>query len=417
MSSIGLGLRRENRRLIAGRGWKAVFHLGIRNASYRPGRSLLCVCLIAAATFVIVSVEAFRQDPGKISMDKASGTGGFSLYAESVIPVLHDLNTQAGKDALNLSAREAAALKEVQFTQFRFRPGDDASCLNLYTPQEPRILGVPKAFLTAGRFSFRDSLAATPEEKRNPWLLLETKPGDTTVPAIGDANTIRYILQRALGDEIVVRRANGESVRLRLVAALRDSLFQSELLISDENFLRYFPEQEGSRFFMIDAPIERAGEVTRTLEEGLADLGFDVSRSSDRLAAYHRVENTYLSTFQSLGGLGLILGTIGLATVLLRNVIERRSELALLRAVGFRRETLAGLIVAENTVLMLLGLLAGTLCALVAITPALISRGGTVPIGSLLLTLGGVLVVGLGASAWAALAAFRAPLLPALRGD
>jgi len=366
---------------------------------------------------VIVSVEAFRQDPGKISIDKASGTGGFSLYAESVIPVLHDLNTQAGKEALSLSPHEAAALKDVQFTQFRFRPGDDASCLNLYAPQEPRILGVPKAFLTAGRFSFRDSLAATPEEQRNPWLLLETKPGDTAVPAIGDANTIRYILRRALGDEIVVRRANGESVRLRLVAALRDSLFQSELLISDENFLRCFPEQEGSRFFMIDAPIERAGEVTRTLEEGLADLGFDVSRSSDRLAAYHRVENTYLSTFQSLGGLGLILGTIGLATVLLRNVIERRSELALLRAVGFRREALAGLIVAENTVLMLLGLVAGSLCALVAIAPALISRGGTVPVGPLLLTLGGVLVVGLGASAWAALAAFRAPLLPALRGD
>jgi ABC-type antimicrobial peptide transport system permease subunit len=201
------------------------------------------------------------------------------------------------------------------------------------------------------------------------------------------------------------------------VAALRDSLFQSELLISDENFLRCFPEQEGSRFFMIDAPIERAGEVTRTLEEGLADLGFDVSRSSDRLAAYHRVENTYLSTFQSLGGLGLILGTIGLATVLLRNVIERRSELALLRAVGFRREALAGLIVAENTVLMLLGLVAGSLCALVAIAPAVISRGWAVPVGPLLLTLGGVLVVGMGASTVAALAAFRAPLLPALRGD
>jgi putative ABC transport system permease protein len=302
-------------------------------------------------------------------------------------------------------------------TPFRFRPGDDASCLNLYAPQEPRILGVPKAFLTAGRFSFQDSIAGTPEGKRNPWLLLDTQPGDAVVPAIGDANTIRYILQRALGQEIVVRRANGESIRLRLVAALRDSLFQSELLISEENFLRFFPEQEGYRFFMIDAPLARAADVTRTLEEGLADLGFDVSRSRDRLAAYHRVENTYLSTFQSLGGLGLILGTIGLATVLLRNVIERRPELALLRAVGFRRGALAGLIVAENALLMLLGLVAGSVGALVAIAPALMSRGGTVPVTPLLLMLGAVLMVGLGASALAALAVFRAPLLPALRGE
>jgi putative ABC transport system permease protein len=417
LSSIALGLRRDRRKLVAGRGWKAVFHLGTRNAGYRPGRSLLCISLIASATFVIVSVEAFRHDPGKISMDKASGIGGFPLYAESALPVLHDLNTEAGKEALSLSSREADALEGVRFTQFRFRPGDDASCLNLYAPQEPRILGVPKAFLTAGRFSFQDSMAGTPEEERNPWLLLDTKPGDAVVPAIGDANTIRYILQRALGDEIVVRRGNGESIRLRLAAALKDSLFQGELLISEENFLRVFPEQEGYRFFMIDAPLARAVEVTRTLEEGLADLGFDVSRSSDRLAAYHRVENTYLSTFQSLGGLGLVLGTIGLATVLLRNVIERRPELALLRAVGFRRKALAGLIVAENALLMLLGLLAGSVCALVAIAPALMSKGGTVPVAPLLLTLGAVLIVGLGASALAALTAFRAPLLPALRGE
>jgi len=32
----------------------------------------------------------------------------------------------------------------------------------------------------------------------------------------------------------------------------------------------------------------------------------------EKLAAFHRVENTYLSTFQALGGLGLLLGTLGL---------------------------------------------------------------------------------------------------------
>jgi ABC-type lipoprotein release transport system permease subunit len=62
--------------------------------------------------------------------------------------------------------------------------------------------------------------------------------------------------------------------------------------------------------------------------------------TEERLANFHRVENTYLSTFQMLGGLGLILGTLGMAAVLLRNVLERRRELALLRAVGLRLQTL-----------------------------------------------------------------------------
>jgi hypothetical protein len=37
-------------------------------------------------------------------------------------------------------------------------------------------------------------------------------------------------------------------------------------------------------------------------------------RTQRKLAAFHRVENTYLATFQALGALGLLLGTLGLGT-------------------------------------------------------------------------------------------------------
>ena len=66
------------------------------------------------------------------------------------------------------------------------------------------------------------------------------------------------------------------------------------------------------------------------------------------MAGLLAVQNTYLSTFQSLGGLGLLLGTFGLATVQLCNVLERRGELALLRAAGFRRRTLVELVLLES---------------------------------------------------------------------
>src|SRR5205823_1837634 len=119
-------------------------------------------------------------------------------------------------------------------------------------------------------------------------------------------------------------------VRLRMVGALRDSIVQSEFLISEQNFVRAFPSQEGYRFFLIDTKPENGMQVTRLLEQSLSDYGFDVSPTSDRLASFHRVENTYLSTFQTLGSLGLILGTAGLAAVMLRNILERRRELAVL---------------------------------------------------------------------------------------
>jgi ABC-type antimicrobial peptide transport system permease subunit len=204
---------------------------------------------------------------------------------------------------------------------------------------------------------------------------------------------------------------------LRLVAALSDSIFQGELLISEANFLRLFPDQAGYRFFLIGSPPARSAEVTASLERSLADYGFDVTSTANRLAAYHQVENTYLSTFQTLGALGLLLGTVGLAAVLARNVLERRRELALLSAVGYRRSNLAAMILAENALILIGGLAIGATCALIAIIPAIASRGGHVAALSMASWLGIILVTGLAAVSAATLVMVRQPLLASLRSE
>jgi len=115
------------------------------------------------------------------------------------------------------------------------------------------------------------------------------------------------------------------------------------------------------------------------LETALQSFGMDTEQVSRRLADFLAVQNTYLSTFQMLGGLGLLVGTFGLAAVMMRNVLERRSEIALLRALGFRSGKILWLIVAENTLLLLWGLLSGTVAAMVAMLPHLKSTGADVP--------------------------------------
>ena len=53
----------------------SVPQVGFRNASYRPGRSVLCIALIASAAFIIVAVDAFRREGGGNVLDRAGGTG------------------------------------------------------------------------------------------------------------------------------------------------------------------------------------------------------------------------------------------------------------------------------------------------------------------------------------------------------
>src|SRR4029450_4016161 len=104
-------------------------------------------------------------------------------------------------------------------------------------------------------------------------------------------------------------------------------LFQGELLVGERHFSTAFPDEEGYRFFLLDVPPARESALTEALESRLSDFGMDVSSTAARLAEYHRVENTYISTFQALGALGLVLGTVGLGAVLLPHPFERPREL------------------------------------------------------------------------------------------
>jgi ABC-type lipoprotein release transport system permease subunit len=375
----------------------SIVALGLRSVRYRPGRSVLCIALIASATFVIASLDAFRRD------GTSAGTGGFQLYANAELPLIHDPNTESARAALNLTP-----LAGVRFVPFRMRPGDDASCLNLYQPRNPRILAPPPAFLRTAHFVFQSVEGGAP----NPWLLLESRPESGAVPAIADANSLTYALHRKLGEEFDLA-----GVRYRIVAALQDSLFQGELIVSEENFLRLFPDSEGYRFFLIDTSPGQAGAVARALTAALSDYGFAVQPTEALLASYHKVENTYLSTFRALGGLGLLLGTVGLAAVLMRNALERRRELALLRATGYRRRHLFAIVLAENAYLLLMGLATGAACAALATAPAVSARGGHVPVASLAVLLALVAATGIASSAAATAAALRAPLLGALRSE
>ncbi|HEX5603080.1 MAG TPA: ABC transporter permease, partial [Pyrinomonadaceae bacterium] len=275
------------------------------------------------------------------------------------------------------------------------------------------IVAPPDSFIRDNRFTFQNSL----DEKNNPWLLLDRQLEDGAVPVIGDANSLTYVLHLKVGDEMTVDHANGP-LKLRIVAALSDSIFQSELLMSEKNFLRLFPSEEGYRMFLVDVQNkQQAAAVSTLLEERLSDFGFDAVSTEERLANFHRVENTYLSTFQMLGGLGLALGTLGMAAVLLRNVFERRKELALLRAVGYNSSHFAAMVITENVLMLGLGLAVGFVCALLAIAPVLFERGGRLPNISLGLLLLAVLLSGAIASLVATLAALRSPLLPSLRAE
>ena len=166
---------------------------------------------------------------------------------------------------------------------------------------------------------------------------------------------------------------------------------------------------------MVDAPKERVDEVAKGLSEALEDVGFELTPTADRLRAFQAVQNTYLLIFQLLGGLGLLLGSVGLGMVVLRNTLERRSELGLLRAVGWSLESVRALVWREHRTLLALGLVCGVSAALLALAPLVLE--GRIDYLPILLLLASIALSGLLWIALASRAATRGDLLGALRDD
>jgi len=383
-----------------------------RGSSRQPTRSAATVTLLASATFIVVAVAAFRIE-GRLDADRRAGSaGGFAFWGESALPILKDLNTEAGLEAYNLAPSQ---VEGASFVGLRLRDGDDASCLNLSLTTRPRILGLdPRAFASRGAFSFAG--LAKDLSVTNGWMALERRADDNTVPAIADVASLQWALKKKVGDTLELQDGQGKPFQVRIVGAVAQGMLQGNLIIHEREFSRLFPAESGYRVLLVDAPAQRRDLIRANLSRALEDTGLSLTPTVDRLNRFNAVQNTYIGTFQVLGGLGLLLGSIGLGIVVLRNVHERRGEIAIFRAVGFDPSTVRGLILREHSVLVLLGLGLGCLSAAIAVAP-LITNGTGLPWSTLIPTLAAVALNGLFFTWIATRHACRGVVIDALRGE
>ena len=396
--------------------------LAIMSFQRNPLRSTLTIGLVAVACFLIAAVSSFRLTPSE------RGTAGFEWVAQSSQPIHYDLNNLEGQ---KLALGSENQLREgTEISALRLKPGEDASCNNLYQSSQPRILGVNPQFIQefdkgeAGRFAWSASLASTELEKQNPWRLLDSPQphagtAEDPIPVVIDKNTANYSLKIYILNTVKqIDYDSGESIYIRVVGFLENTLLQGSLIISEQDFEKAFPTIGGYQYFLIReqaTPANGSESDIALLEEQLSDQGFDARRADVLLANFMSVQNTYISTFQTLGALGLLLGTFGLAAVQIRSVLERKKELGLMRAIGFQRNTLAKMVVLENAWLLIIGLGIGIFSALFTTIPHWLVGTASAPWLELSLMFSAIITVGLLVGFYASRIISKTPLLESLR--
>lgn len=380
-------------------------HLARLNTARRPTRSLVVVGSLAAGLFLVVSVTAFQKHGSGDWQKRSSPSGGFAFWIETTTPVHRSSTSDSTADILNLGD-ERTKLGDI--LPFRVGTGDDASCFNLNSVTRPRLLATDAAALEQ-RGSF--TIKSTADGIAPSWKSL--REGDT-LRAFIDETTLTWVLKKKPGDRIDYTDEQGNSFPVEIVGTLAGSVFQGSFIVDEQRFLERFPSTGGYQLFLA----ETSNDLTETraiLQRSLTDIGATVTSTPDRLAAFNSVENTYISIFNVLGGLGVILGTAGLGIVTARNLSERRNEFSQLHQIGVSRKIIRSLVIRETRQFILWAIGIGLLAAVISILPALPKTG-------LLMTLGWISALAvmflLTASACAWLAYCKSTLFrPAIASD
>ena len=398
------------RRWLGGR--RDLASLGVRNSARRLGRSLSVIVIMAVGVFMVCGTNAFHQNAASGEAERHLGTGGFQFVGESSLRIFEDLNDPGARELYALDDGDL----DFSVVSFRVRDGEEASCLNLNQVQRPRLMAVdPEELAQREAFTFQAKRGG--DGQGSPWGLLSQALEDGAIPGIMDYNSATYALKVQLGEEITYEDEPGRALRVRLVGLVQNSLLQGSVIISEDNYLKAFPSAGGYRYFLIDAAPESKEALRESMTRMLGDRGLSLTPAADRLNAFNAVQNTYLRMFGILGGLGLLLGTAGLAVVTFRNILERRGELALMEAVGYTRSRLSWLVMSEHCFLHGTSVLLGAAAACVAVYPALTVMGQALPVRLIGLLLALIFAGGLFFCWWAARTVFRQRLLESLRHE
>jgi putative ABC transport system permease protein len=365
-------------------------NLAFKNLGLHHNRNMAAIILLALGSFAVIITGANRKTFHGIENDNTSGTGGYLFWAESSAAILHDLNSLEGKEKYGL---DDSIFDEIEFHQIQKVEGNDASCLNLNLVHNPGILGV-KTNLFQKRQAFTIVRYLNEDFKLFPWKSLNKAFGENTYPAFLDETVLKWGLLKDIGDTLFYTDEKGEQINLIIAGSLNNTIFQGHVLLSDRLIQKHYPSISGSKIMLIDGPLKKKDTIEQMLNDLFVDYGLEITSTSERLAEFNSVTNSYLSVFMMLGGLGILIGTIGLGIVLLRNLQDRKYELALLKAIGFKQKHIFRLIFSENILILFFGLSAGVIAAFVGVLPSFLSPAFNLPIGFVLILIGSILLVG-----------------------
>ena len=346
-------------------------------------RTGVAILLFSMVITTVVIMTQFIQAIQVIAVPQVEDTAGFDITISpgllSVFDPLVDLKEESAiRDGFPLGEVEVmSSITELNLRVLQLRPLEES-------PFQMRAIGVDEGYveLASQVYSF---------SSRAPGYESDAEVWDALAKGLEVAIVTHYPLEGSNGDG---EWESQDGPRSPVVPhpAQREQLSQASILLSvdsEEQFL----ETEVQVIGVLSEPRTLAGgvlQVNRSLldelngqpvipdshyvkvvpdadpwivaaaiEKSLLSSAQDVTLFLDETGVVQTVTKSVLRLFRAFFTLGLVVGMTGLAVISTRAVLERRQQIGMLRAIGYRQWSVAAIFLLESSFISLSGILVG----------------------------------------------------------
>ncbi len=346
-------------------------------------RTGLTMAMFALVIFTIVFMSVVIRADAAVLADTRAVGGGYDVLASVnwSSPIaggnIQDAMTEKGFKASDFVAVAGISSVPLEIRQKAASVADWKQYL---------VHGLDRAFMETNGFNFI-VMARGYRSAREIWLTLRDNPGLAVISA--DAVPSRSPMSFSYGDgfrvdgiyqedgdfspfEVQVRATYtglGTIERnltvigvLQSVSNVSVGVYTSQQTV-DEAAAPYLTVPVTTYLFKLAEGVDAAA-MANSLESAFRENGMQAGSIDDQLREAARVNYTVNSLLTGFMGLGVVIGIAGLGVISGRAVVERRHQIGILRAIGFKRSSVQVSFLLESSIVASLGILIGTLLAL-----------------------------------------------------
>src|ERR671911_450937 len=246
------------------------------------------------------------------------------------------------------------------------------------------LRGLDEPFLRSTTYGF-SAMARGYESADEIWRALADEPGLAVVDAIGaprrdnwsagavlpDFKLQGFVLEDGVFDPLTLATRDpqtGKKLQLTVIGILAETVpFAMQGISTSQETLAgaYVDRVQPTAYYYALAEGADPRAVAPELESAFVANGLEADALEELLEDSIAVQWTFNRLIQGFMGLGLIVGIAALGVISARAVVERRQQIGILRALGFRRRMIQVSFLIESSFIALTAIIVGTLLALI----------------------------------------------------